>query len=277
MADNKRRYHKPKLTIDELSAALYVANEELKHKNEELVEMERSRSEMFANISHDLRSPITAIRSAIEYVSSLSILEKEELEKTFELITSRIISLESLINDIFLMTTLDNRAVDLNKEVVAIGPLLEEYFFSCGADVKYQARELILQVQESFDYPVMIDPLRIIRVLDNLFTNALKYSNQGDQIILGAEKLDHEILIWVRDTGIGIPSEYIDKIFERCFTVSSSRTPHSATGSGLGLSIAELIIQRHGGKIWCESELGKGSTFYFTLPIVTTQKDDLNG
>lgn len=266
MSEDKRLYHKPKLTVDELSAALYVANEELRKKNEELVMMERSRSEMFANISHDLRSPITAIRSAIEYASSLSVLDQEVLLQTFQLITTRIVSLEGLINDIFLMTTLDNRSIEFDMETVPIGPILEEYFYSCEADVKYQERKLLLDVPERFDVKVKIDTPRMIRVLDNLFTNALKYSSDGDQIELGAKQVEEEIIIWIKDTGMGISNEYIEKIFERCFTISTARTPKSNTGSGLGLAIAKLIIDRHEGRIWCESEVGMGSTFFLALP-----------
>lgn len=268
MSTIKKHYYKPKLIIDELKAALFVANEELKLKNDELIRVHREKNEMFANISHDLRSPITAIRSAIEYVSSVDSIDKEELNQIFGLITTRIINLENLINDIFLITTLENRSIELKKELVQIGPILEEYFFSCEVDLKYRDRQLQIEVPEDFSCQVSIDTARIIRVLDNLFTNALKYSMSGANIVLGAKKTNREIIIWVKDSGIGIAKEFCDRVFERCFTVSVARTPKSSSGCGLGLSIAKLIVERHEGKIWCESDYGKGSTFYFTLPIV---------
>lgn len=262
-----KKYNKPKLTVDELSAALYRANEELQHKNEELLALQKSQTEMFANISHDLRSPITAIRSAIEYLLSLGQINEEELRSTFMLLTTRIISLEGLIDDIFLMTRLDSNTLSMDKEEVNIGALLEEYYYSCEVDSKYSTRNLELEVPTQFNYFLQVDIKKIIRVLDNLFTNAYKYSKEGDVIALGAKATSDEVTIWVRDTGIGVEADLCDKIFERTYTVSAARTPVSATGAGLGLSIAKSIIEKHGGHIWCESTLGAGSCFYFTLPI----------
>ncbi|MDD5937144.1 MAG: HAMP domain-containing sensor histidine kinase [Clostridiales bacterium] len=259
-------YDKPQLTVDQLSAALYQANEELRVKNEELIAMQQAQREMFANISHDLRSPITAIRSAIEYITSLDHLDEEELKPLFLLLNTRIVSLEGLINDIFLMTRLDSNTLEMKMENVSIGAFLEEYYYSSEGDCKYQKRSLKLEVPTQFNIMVQLDIKKVIRVLDNLFTNAYKYSKDNDSIILGARESENEVTIWVKDSGIGIESELLDKIFDRTYTVSSARTPASATGAGLGLSIAKSIIEKHGGRIWCESKINEGSTFYFTLP-----------
>ncbi len=263
----EKKYKKPKLTVDELSAALYRANEELQHKNEELLALQNSQIEMFANISHDLRSPITAIRSAIEYLISLDRIDEEELRSTFILLTTRIISLEGLIDDIFLMTRLDSNTLSMDFEEVNIGALLEEYYYSCEADSKYSNRKLELEVPTQLNYIVQVDIKKLIRVLDNLFTNAYKYSKKGDVIALGAKVSSNEVTIWVRDSGIGIQPELCEKIFERTYTVSEARTPASATGAGLGLSIAKSIIEKHGGRIWCESTPNTGSCFFFTLDL----------
>lgn len=264
---HKKHYDKPQMTIDELSSALYTSNEQLKQRNKELLEAQQSRNEMFANISHDLRSPITAIRSSIEYLTSLDHISEEDLQTTFKLLTTRIVSLESLINDIFLLTGLDNNAFQFEYETVNIGVILEEYYFSCEADNKFDERRLELVVPEQFAYFVHIDTKRFIRVLDNLFTNALKYSRVGDAISLGASKEDKEVLIWVKDSGIGIEPRLCDKIFERSYKVAAARTPKEASGAGLGLSIARTIMDKMEGRIWCESDLGRGSTFYMTLPV----------
>ncbi len=262
-----KRYNKPKLNIDELSAALYRANEELHHKNVELLALQKSQTEMFANISHDLRSPITAIRSAIEYIISLDRIDEEELKSIFLLLITRIISLEGLIDDIFLMTRLDSNTLSMDKEEVNIGVLLEEYYYSCEIDSKYSSRKLELEVPTQLNYLLQVDIKKIIRVLDNLFMNAYKYSKDGDVIALGAKAALNEVIIWVRDTGIGVNANLCDKIFERTYTVLEARTPVSETGAGLGLSIAKSIVEKHGGRIWCESSIGAGSCFFFTLSL----------
>ena len=119
-----------------------------------------------------------------------------------------------------------------------------------------------------------MDTDHFYRVLDNLFTNALKYSLEDATITLGAMLSSDKknVIIFVRDTGIGIPASSIQKIFERSYMVSSARTP-SSSGTGLGLSIAKTIIERHNGDIWCESKEGHGSTFYLSLPILTYSSD----
>jgi signal transduction histidine kinase len=265
----KRRYNKPLLTAKELSDALYITNEKLRESNEKLLETEYCRSEMFANISHDLRSPITAIRSSIEYLNSVETFEKSELNYLLKLMNTRIISLENLINDIFLLTTLNNKAIELNFSNIELGMFLEDYFYSNEADKKYAERILELEVPEEFLIPVQIDTGNITRVLDNLFTNALKYSDSGSSIVLGAFVNEDQVHIFVKDSGMGISEKNIEKIFDRSYMVSSSRS----SGCGLGLSIAKAIVERHEGNIWCESTLGGGSTFTFTLPIIHLQSN----
>lgn len=266
----RKSYNKPKLTVDELSAALFQANQKLQKKNQELISMQQTQNEIFANISHDLRSPITAIRSGIEYLTTVDHIEEAEKQKIFRLLTTRIIGLEEMINDIFLLTKLGQESIPLEMSTLGVGALLEEYYYNLIADNKYACRQLRMKVPEKFDYEIEADVSKLIRVLDNLFTNAYKYTKDNDVIELGARKDKKMILIWVKDTGIGIPKELCEKVFERSFMVSSARTPEFHQGAGLGLSIARAIITRHGGSIWCESQPSYGSTFYFTLPYKTT-------
>ena len=125
-------------------------------------------------------------------------------------------------------------------------------------------------MDENLHALLRIDIQKIIRVLDNLFTNAAKYSDDGAEIRLSAQKSEDRkmLIVSVSDTGYGISEEALPYIFGRTYTVSSARTPNSKTGSGLGLSIVKAIIERHGGTIRCESEQDKGSSFIFTLPIM---------
>lgn len=263
----KKYFIPPGLSTDDLSAKLLKAYSQLQEANEKLIYEEQMRTEMFANISHDLRSPITAIRNSIEYLSSSDSVTPNELHTTLQLLDKKIIHLESLINDIFLLTTVENTNIPFHLEQLELGMYLEEFFFSCEADKKYSKRRLVLDVPEHFPYIVSIDADRFNRVLDNLFTNALKYSSENASITLGVKLSSNKksVIISIKDTGIGIPANSISKIFERSYTVSSARTPGS--GTGLGLSIAKIIMERMNGEIWCESIEGNGSTFYLLLPI----------
>ena len=113
---------------------------------------------------------------------------------------------------------------------------------------------------------VMIDGAKMIRVLDNLFTNARKYSDAGSVIALGAGKKDGEVFFYVQDNGRGIPEELIPYVFDRTFRVSKDRSPKGEPSNGLGLAIAKSIVNGHGGRIECKSTFGKGSKFIVYLP-----------
>lgn len=266
----KKQYEKPQLTVEELSQALYTANEKLRIANLHLMQTDEARVKMFTNISHDLRAPITAIRSSVEYLSSCQPISPEDLSQILKIIEQRTMTLEQLINDIFLLASLEGTHNPLNLKAIDIGILLEDYFFTAQTDSLYKGRILALDVPSDFRILVQMDPDKIVRVLDNLFVNALKYSEPGDSISLSVTLEDTAVLIHVTDTGIGIPTEELSKIFTPAYTVSSSRTPNQASSHGLGLSIAKSIIELHKGTIWCESVLGEGSTFSFTLPLETT-------
>ena len=213
----KKYFIPPGLSTEDLSAKLLKAYAELQITNEKLVHEEQMRTEMFANISHDLRSPITAIRNNIEYLSSTDSITSEELHTTLQLLNTKILNLETLINDIFLLTTVENTNISFHLEELELGMYLEEFFFFCETDKKYSKRHLILDVPEHFPYIVSVDTDRFHRVLDNLFTNALKYSAEGATITLGAKLSSNKksVIISVTDTGIGIPTDSISKIFER--------------------------------------------------------------
>jgi signal transduction histidine kinase len=274
---NKKKFTEPKVDkIEELTAQLLVANEKLKKE-------EQNRKMMLENISHDLRAPLTAIRTAVDYVKSLEsdeILDKEEIHQMVQLIDKRTKTLEELIQDLYYLTCLDNDSSPFQTERIPIGDFLEDYYFTAEMDNKYEHRELQLDVNEGMNIEVDINMQQMTRVLDNLFTNALKYSNEGDEIKLGTyipkikeiqrhsnqESAASWVVVYVADTGIGIAPGNVEKVFDRTYMVSDARTPSGITSSGLGLAIVKTIVEKHGGMIWCESVMGKGSVFKAMLP-----------
>ncbi len=262
---SKNKFNAPSIenkTIEELSMKLFVANEQLKKDQKE-------RTEMLANISHDLRAPLTAIRNAIDFIRSGQNLSTEDYIFSLNVIDHRTKNLENLINDMYYLFCVEDTSKEFDFEKVDALSFLDEYFLDIEGCNHYENRKLFFDVPDDLNCTINIDIQKMIRVLDNLMTNAYKYSGDEACITLNAVLSDSDRLnISIIDTGIGIPQDDIPHIFNRTYTVSSSRTPNSSTGSGLGLSIVKAIVERMNGKITCESIEGKGSTFTISLPVI---------
>uniref|UniRef100_UPI004056365B sensor histidine kinase n=1 Tax=Acetatifactor sp. TaxID=1872090 RepID=UPI004056365B len=257
-------------SIESLSAKLLTTTAQLTETNRELQKIQKERSEMLANISHDLRAPITAIRSSVDYLLSGKELTAEDYTSSLKLIDRRTKTLEDLIQDMYYLFCVEDTSKKLTLATVDAAFFLEEYFYDAIVDTRYDEHNMNLEIDENVRCTIQIDLQKIVRVFDNLFTNAAKYSPSGTDITVKAALLEgfQMIQVSVVDNGIGIPEAALEYLFSRTYTVSSARTPNSATGSGLGLSIVKAIIERHGGTVSCESEEGKGSCFSFTLPCI---------
>lgn len=297
-----KEYIRPRMiSREELERALVEANEQLSQANERLLQQEKERAALFSNLSHDLRAPMAALTGTVALLRERKEIGGEEYRELLDLMSRRLKNISSILDDIFLLGQMENPDLILNRELIEAEPLLEEFFYSCDADSRFQDRTLRLELEEDLDCCIDVDAEKIVRVLDNLFTNALRYSGVGAEICLSARKIikdscqsqRYEVLqdertvgtpgeaavgkrcflrISVKDTGIGIPPEDLPHVFERSFRGDKSRTP-GISGHGLGLAIAKSIVERHGGEIWCESEVGKGSTFIVELPIPFAKPD----
>lgn len=270
MEKSRQNFESPSLESDSLevlSKKLLAVTAELYEKNNALAESERKRKEMVANISHDLRAPITAIRSSLDLLSSYDTLTKEDIENTMGLINRRVATLESLIQDMYFLFCVEDDTRDFNIETVDIGPFLESYFYDAIVDSRYDSHDMQLNIPLDLEGKIAIDVQKTIRVLDNLFTNAAKYSGENSTITLSAQIKDNAVEISVSDNGVGISAEDLPHIFERSYTVSRSRTPGLEAGSGLGLAIVKAVMAKQGGAATCASRLGAGTTFALTLPL----------
>lgn len=274
--ENKKTFEQPGVysdTVAELSKKLLEANNKLK-------ETERERTEMIENISHDLRAPLTAIRSTIDYCIQRAegenpVFSVDESKTMLHLLDSRVRTLEVMIQDLYLLTCIDSGREEFKFEEVPIQQFLEEYFFAVEIDQKFDGYDLDMDIPENMDVVVKMDVAKISRVLDNLFTNARKYSDKGTRITLGAGIGENNVFFYVRDTGRGIPEDSVPVIFDRTYRVSDARTPEKESGSGLGLSIARSIVQQHGGTIRCDSTEGVGTCFTVELPISDSMNDKI--
>ena len=260
----KKWYDAPSLSVQELSKGLYESNIKLDDIN-------KRQNEYFSNISHDLRSPIAAIRSAIEYLESTPDISSSDRDKLYRLIDKKAVSLEYMIDEVFLLTKLDSN-IDIVKPVpVPCGNYLEDFFFTTQVDSKFKNIDLYLDVPIDFNYLVNIDTAYFERVLNNLFDNARRYLDGNGYIKLSAkvDESQEHVIISIIDNGHGIEAPNLSRIFERTFTGDVSRTPNDKTGAGLGLSICKRVIELLNGTISCESKTGSehGTTFTITLPV----------
>ena len=258
--------------VEELTLQLMDAHTKLQA-------LQKEREMMLANISHDLRAPITAIRSAVDLALSTKAPSKEEIQKTLNLIDKRTAVLEDLINDMYYLFCVEDISRPLITQPVDACTFLEEYFYDATIDSRYDTFDMQLDVPTDLNCTINIEPQKIVRVLDNLMTNSAKYAGKKPSYIrlsAGINKEEntdtrHNLIISVSDNGCGIAPEALPHIFTRTYTVSNARTPGSVSGSGLGLSIARAIVERHGGTICAESTLGKGTTFTVSLPCFCSQ------
>lgn len=265
--NKKNKFEKPELNVEELSKALYEANLKLQRANEKLQAQEKERLVFYANISHDLRAPITAISNSLEYMLSNKNISASEQLDTLKIIQKRTDYMSHLINDIFLLSSLESSDEKVHKEPIDISFFLEDYFYMCEADKRFENVHLHLDLPSNLSVTMMADPILMHRVLDNLFSNALKYSSSSPEITLSARLTDSTLTISVSDNGIGIAQKHLPYIFDRSYMAQKSRTPNDNASSGFGLSIVKTIVEHHNGTITCDSDAGKGSCFTMHFKI----------
>ena len=255
--------------VEELTAKLIGLNIELEQKNRQLEASEKARISILSNISHDLRSPLAAVRGAVDRLLPGTV-SPEEARRLTEIINLRVLALEKLVDELYFSVTLEQPEFLLKRECIPIVPFLEEYFITLEISGRFDTRRAVLNVPGDMDCLVNIDTHRFLRVLDNLVSNALRHTNEGALIEIGCSCGDGSVGIYLRDSGEGISADDLPHIFERTYTASRARTP-GETGSGLGLHIARSIIEKHGGEISCVSTRGEGATFRITLPMAAEQ------
>jgi two-component system phosphate regulon sensor histidine kinase PhoR len=233
------------------------------HDLTRLKQLERTREEFVANVSHELRTPLSLIKGYVETLLDGARNNPEVAERFLKIIERNAQRLDLLIKDLLTISALEAGRTKLSLQTVELRPLVEKVL----GDLKPPADSKgITLVNQLSDLVAAADAGRIEQVLANLVDNAIKYGRaQGTVTVGGGKNGDGKIEVFVQDDGPGIPPESLDRVFERFYRVDKARSREQG-GTGLGLSIVKHIVQSHGGKVWVKSELGKGSTFFFTLP-----------
>ena len=231
--------------------------------------LERVRQDFVATVSHELRTPLTAIKGYAETLVDGALDDGEAAGRFIQIIHTHAHRLNRLLDDLLDLSRLESEKLDVNRETCRVRQLAE----ACTGAVGQLAREksLALDLDIPEDLEVTCDPKLMEQALLNLVDNAVKYTPEGGSVILRTRPLaegtaEERVAIEVVDTGIGIPSGDLGRVFERFYRVDKGRS-RAMGGTGLGLSIVRHIVEAHGEKVYVESELGKGSTFGFTLPL----------
>ncbi len=237
---------------------------ELILSKEKAEESDRLKSAFLANMSHEIRTPLNGILGFTELLIDPDFEEGQKAEMA-RLILENGDQLLSIINDVLDISKIESGQIDLNNSVFSVKQLVVDVKKTFEKNAL--ANKIDLKIAENIpDYEIKIksDNTKIKQVLNNLLSNALKYTDKG-LVEIGYKNSDTEIVFHVRDSGVGIPKEFQEKIFQRFLHLEPSRSK-LAGGNGLGLSISKSFVEMMGGRIWVESEVGKGSCFYFSIP-----------
>jgi len=233
------------------------------HDLTRLKRLERTREEFVANVSHELRTPLSLIKGYVETLLDGARSNPEVAERFLKIIERNAHRLDLLIQDLLTISALEAGRVKLNLQPVELRPLVEKVMGDLKPPADNKSVTLINQVPKLV---ATADMGRLEQVFANLLDNAIKYGRtQGTVTVGGGKAVDGKLEVFVQDDGPGIPPEALERVFERFYRVDKARSREQG-GTGLGLSIVKHIVQSHGGKVWVKSELGKGATFFFTLP-----------
>jgi GAF domain-containing protein/nitrogen-specific signal transduction histidine kinase len=233
-------------------------------------EVARMKSDFVSTVSHELRTPMTSIKGFVDLVLMGTAGHVSEQQRHFlQIVKSNIDRLADLVEDILDLSKIETGRLYLQLEPVYFPVVVQGVLESLQAEIEDKGLELVVEVTP--DLPLVKgDQDRLIRILTNLVSNAYKYTPAGGQIRITATPQEDLVRVAVADTGIGISEEDRAKIFDRFFRASHPMV-REISGTGLGLPIVKSLVEMHGGKVQVQSELGKGSEFSFTLPLVSSE------
>lgn len=265
---NSKAYEEIRQFNIKLAGEVEKATSDLRHANEKLKELDKLKDEFMSIASHELRTPMTAIKSYVWLALHGKTQERDKkvrtyLDKVFES-SERMIS---MINDMLNVNRIETGRMKLDIIPVSVWKVAEQVKDDLSAKAAEAGVEIIIK-KDTFAPLVMSDKDKLIEIYTNLIGNALKFTKKGGEVTITAAKKANMVEIYVSDTGVGIAKENLDKLFKKYGKLNESyATVSSSTGTGLGLYITRQYLEKMGGKIGVDSIQGKGTTFTFSLPI----------
>jgi two-component system phosphate regulon sensor histidine kinase PhoR len=224
--------------------------------------LETVRRDFISNVSHELRTPLASLKALTETLRDGALDDPKAAARFLGRIETEVDALTQMATELLELSRIESGQVPLELKAVPAAALLLSAIERMRAQVERAGLEIRIDSTQDMT-GVRADPTRLEQVLVNLIHNAIKFTRPGGEMILATETEAEFVRFSVRDSGVGIPAEDLERIFERFYKADRAR---SGGGTGLGLSIARHIVEMHGGKIWAESREGQGSTFFFTIP-----------
>ncbi len=273
----KNAHDKMERRVEERTAELQKSNEELKTAKQTAESAARIKSEFLANMSHEIRTPMNGVIATTEL--ALGENPPPKLEHYLKIIHSSGYSLLGIINDILDFSKIEAGKLDLEEKPFELDSLLETLVNMFVNRTREKNVELLIDLDPEIPLALIGDPLRLQQIITNLVGNAVKFTSDWGNITIGIELESISagqatLKFFVKDTGIGMKPEYLKNLFNP-FTQADASTTRKYGGTGLGLSISKQLVELMGGRIWAESELEKGSVFFFTV-ILGVQEDESN-
>ena len=247
-----------------LAGTLFVFHDLTQHKR-----LEEQRREFVANVSHELRTPLSLIKGYTETLLGGAMEQRDTLVRFLQTIDRHADRLTFLIEDLLTISRLESGQVIMNIQPTTLGDVVDAVL----DDLRRKAQERSVQLRNEVPPGLRVhgDGDRLQQVVLNLVDNAIKYGKAGGNVVIGARAAEEDIVeAWVSDDGAGIPPGARDRIFERFYRADRGRSREQG-GTGLGLSIVKHIVHAHGGEVRVASEVGQGTTFFFTLPRVNDE------
>lgn len=233
------------------------------HDVTEVRRLEAKRRDFVANVSHELKTPLTAISGYVETLMAGALDDKEHAMEFLGVIRAQARRLDNIVSDLLKLSSLESYSVEVRKEDVRLKDLADS--LTAGLASVFRARNAVVANDIPAGLVVKADPEKLGQVFINLLDNAVKFSAGAPEVRISAQELPGGVRIAVKDGGIGIPAEHLPRVFERFYRADKARSREMG-GTGLGLSIVKHVVELHGGSVGVDSAEGGGSTFWFILP-----------
>lgn len=234
------------------------------HDITEMRRLETVRRDFVANVSHELKTPLTSIKGFVETLLDGAIDDRENNRRFLEIIRNHTDRVTDLIDDLLSLSCLESKEISLEREDLNLRAQTDEVIEGFATQLK--KRGIVITNDLPADLSLRADRHRIVQVLTNLIDNAIKFNKESGSIRISGRRADDGVEVSVEDSGVGIPPKDVPRIFERFYRVDKARSREMG-GTGLGLSIVKHIVELHGGTVGVKSTEGHGSTFWFTLPV----------
>lgn len=252
--------------VEQLADSFNRMTERLQHSAAKQKELEQARRDVVAAVSHDLRTPLASLRAVIESINDGVVTDKATMHRYLASAQSQVQSLSILVDDLFELSQLDAGVLEWKVEPSSLRDLISDTLESMNVQAAEKHVKLTGSVDPAVD-PVLMNSHKMQRVLYNLIQNAIRHTPADGSVFIEAHQRDNGTLVQVDviDTGEGITESELPRVFEQFYRGDKSRSRETG-GAGLGLTIAQRIVEAHHGSIWVESRRGSGSRFSFTLP-----------